>query len=94
MKKGYDFSNAKKLDFNKFKNCKIKLAPTKKVDKFSGAIDRILKMVKFPEALVTDLSRFGDFALDEKAYRSISKKLGIEIKEDTLLVDVASKMVR
>lgn len=94
MKKGYDFSNSKKLDFKKFKDCQIKLASTKKVDEFRGAIDKILKMVKFPEALVTDLSCFGDFALDEKAYKVMSKKLGIEIKVNTLLVDVASKIVR
>jgi len=93
MKTGYDFSRAKKVDIAKFKNCKFEIVDYK-VNKFRDKINEILSEIGYPEALVSDFSEFRDFALDKKDYKKLSKKFGMKIKENTLLVDVASQLFK
>ena len=96
-------SNKKFLD--KLKNVKkIELAPTDCIDKYQKEINIILKLLGHPEALVTDESSVWDFLYhfggtkqendkyNKKMLDKISGRLGFEVKDCDLFVDVAKKI--
>lgn len=82
---------------------KIELASTSGIDKYEKEISVILKILGHPESLVTDesivwdfLSHFGDKKENEKYNKKmvskISGRLGIEIKPNDLLINIAKKI--
>ena len=73
---------------------KIMLATQKNIKKFDEEITLILKTIGHKEALVTDLSTFWDFSINEKKLKEHSKKLGISIKGRDKLVEAAEKLVK
>lgn len=89
MRDKYDFSKAERVDPEKFKDYKFEMAETDQTEDYWEQIDAILDALDHPEALVTDLSSFGDFMLDEDELKCLSEKFEMEIKEETLLINVA-----
>jgi len=79
---------------------KFEMAPTKKVTKFLGQdqrpwVDKVLKIIGHPEALVTDMSTIWDFIEfdeDEKHLPGWSKKLGFKIKSDDYIWEIAQRL--
>ena len=91
MRKEYDFSKMKRVKLD-FTGKEIVLADHDGVDKYRDAVNKILKAVGHPEALVTDESQFRHFVFESKDYRRLSKKFKMDIQDDTLIVTVAKKI--
>ena len=92
MRDEYDFSKMERVDSDQSKKYKFELAETDRTDDYWEEIDRILGIIGYPEALVTDLSSFGDFILNDYECKKLSEKLGVEITGDKLLVDAAEEL--
>jgi hypothetical protein len=88
-----DWSKAKRVNFD-FSKVKIESAPTETIDQaHPDDLDKLLCLLGHPESYCTDESSVGDFCLTARKLKSVSKKLGFEIKHSDLLIDVMKKMV-
>ena len=71
-------------------------APTERVRQYAAEIDRIVKALGHPEALVTDESRVSDFPIGRDAgdvsLIELRRRLGVRIHADDRLVDVVQRM--
>jgi hypothetical protein len=75
----------------KFKNVKIRLAESSRVERYHSEVRTILSVLGFPEALVTDDSAISDFGLPAKKLEAASRKLGAELSHK-LFWEVARDM--
>jgi hypothetical protein len=79
---------------------KIEIAPSKKIEKLGKWVDQVLKIIGFPEALVTDESSLFDFfdmtskEKDEDILLTKwGKKLGFKVKGTDKIWQVADRLV-
>ena len=77
---------------------KIVMAPVKKINKVGEEpVRAVLKLMGFPEAMVTDMSRLCDFyAFDgqkeqDRSLERLSKKLGFKVDIDDHIFQIAEK---
>jgi hypothetical protein len=70
----------------------INFGSTDLVDEYEFQIERILTVLGYPDAFVTDLSQLSDFIEDDKECIHISDNLGISVWANERLVDVAKRM--
>jgi hypothetical protein len=89
----------KKIDWSKAergkffgKNLRIEFAEDAKVKQYQADIDKLLGIMGFDWALVTDLSSIGDFLTEENDVQEIGKKLGFEISRRDYMYEVAMRM--
>jgi hypothetical protein len=71
------------------------LAPTVRVRQYRAEIARILDALGHPEALVTDESRLSDFPIredDEVSLIDLASDLGIRVRPQDRLIDIARRM--
>ena len=82
---------------------KIEVAEDSQVRELGREIGMVLKALGHPEALVTDLSAVSDFACSfgsnsllamarAALAKRASRRLGVEVKVDDLIVDVARRV--
>ena len=83
----------KKVDID-FSNIKFEMASQETSVKYKKEMDKLLKYLGSPEALVSDESKIWDFLLSEQKVDSISKKLGFKINNNDFLIDITKKMKR
>lgn len=55
-------------------------------------VDQVLKALKQPEALVTDLSMIGDFGLDDDERTAASARLGVAMTNTDYIYEVAQRV--
>lgn len=92
------FDHMEKLD-KAIKARKFEMAPTKKIDRAGPLwINKILSIIGFRRALVTDESTVGDFISFEKGpkeelvfLKKLSKKLGFTVIADNFIWELAEK---
>jgi len=79
---------------------KFKLASKDVVKLFENNINYILEVLGHPEAIISDLSSIWDFLTEcpkdkwDLKLQDFSEKFGFEIKPETLIIDIAKKVVR
>jgi hypothetical protein len=74
---------------------RYELAPTVRVRQYRAEIARILDALGHPEALVTDESRLSDFPIredDEVSLIDLASDLGIRVRPQDRLIDIARRM--
>jgi hypothetical protein len=71
---------------------KIKLANQDLTTEYEKEINKILKVLGFPEALVTDESWLSDFALDDKKMAKVEKLANAHLRTNSTLIEIAQKM--
>jgi hypothetical protein len=70
----------------------VELASTVLVDTLKSYVELVLKALKHPEALVTDLSTIGDFGLDDDERSSASALLGVTLSHTDYIYEVAQRL--
>jgi len=70
----------------------VEIAPQDKIGEHRQQVDRILRDIGFPEALVTDESSFSDFPLDDADYRRLSCQYGFEVGRLDIIAAVAERL--
>jgi hypothetical protein len=68
---------------------RIELASTVLVDTLDSYVELVLNALGHPDALVTDLSRVGDFGLDADERFAASARLGVTLSDDDYIYEVA-----
>ena len=68
---------------------RIELASTVLVDRLESYVEVVLSALGHPEALVTDLSRIGDFGLDDDERSAASAKLGLMLSDADHVCEIA-----
>ena len=71
---------------------RVELAPQDKIVDHWQQVDRILRDIGFPEALVTDESCFSDFPLGDDEYGRLSRRYGFEVRRPDLIAAVAERL--
>jgi hypothetical protein len=71
---------------------RIALAPTVLVDTLAPYVEQVLKALKQPEALVTDLGMIGDFSLDDDDRTAASARLGVGMTNTDYIYEVARRV--
>lgn len=72
---------------------KVEPASQTGVEAYEAEVDLILNAIGHPEALVTDLSMFGDFGeRGEPAIEAVFQRLGLEVDKRTLIVEAAARL--
>jgi hypothetical protein len=71
---------------------RVEIAPQDKIVAHRQQIDRILRDIGFPEALVTDESRFSDFTLADADYRRLSRQYGFEVGRHARIAAIAERL--
>jgi hypothetical protein len=71
---------------------RVEIAPMDKIVDHRQQVDRILRDIGFPEALVTDESRFSDFPLVDADYGRLSRKYGFEVGRHDRISAVAERL--
>ncbi|MBN1106729.1 MAG: hypothetical protein JXL84_25225 [Deltaproteobacteria bacterium] len=70
---------------------RVELAPRDKIITYRKQVDRILKDIGFPEALVTDESCFSDFQIEDADYRRLSRQYGFDVEKRDYIAVVAER---
>jgi len=73
---------------------RVELAPQDKILAYRKQVDRILRDIGFPEALVTDESCFSDFQLGAPDYRRLSRQYGFGVEKHDHIAAVAERMAK
>ena len=60
---------------------RVENVPRDRVGDYRQQVDRILRDIGFPEALVSDESCFSDFPIEGSEYGRLSSKYGFEIRK-------------
>lgn len=68
------------------------MASTVFVDTLESYVEVVLSALGYPEALVTDLSRIGDFGLDDEARSAASDRLGVALSHDDSVYEMARRL--
>jgi hypothetical protein len=71
---------------------RVEIAPQDRIVEHRQQVDRILRDIGFPEALVTDESCFSDFPLDDTDYARLSRQYGFEVGRNDHFVAVAERL--
>ncbi|MDF0666035.1 MAG: hypothetical protein P0119_08155 [Nitrospira sp.] len=71
---------------------RIELAPTVLVETLEPYVERVLTALGHPEALVTDLSTIGDFAVDDDERSAASVMLGVALSDADYIHEVAQRL--
>jgi hypothetical protein len=71
---------------------RVEIAPQEKIGYHRQQVDRILRDIGFPEALVTDESCFSDFSLDDTDYGRLSRRYGFEVRRRDRIAAVAERL--
>ena len=71
---------------------RMEIAPQDKITDHRQHVDRILRDIGFPEALVTDESCFSDFPLDDADYGRLGREYGFEVERCGRIADVAERL--
>ena len=71
---------------------RIELASTVLVETLELYVERVLTALGHPEALGTDLSTIGDFALDDDERSAASARLGMHLAGADCIYDVAQRL--
>lgn len=69
---------------------KVELAETDHIEQYEAEIERLLDILDFPEALVTDLSLIWDFG--DVDLVAVGEQLGFPITGDSYLWEIAKRM--
>jgi hypothetical protein len=73
---------------------RFELAGQDRIDCHRQQVDRILREIGFPEALVTDESSFSDFELDAAVYERLTHKFGFEVVRTDCIASVAERLAK
>lgn len=71
---------------------RVEIAPQDKIVDHRQQVDRILRDIGFPEALVTDESCFSDFPLEDADYGRLSRQYGFEVGRRDHIAAVAERL--
>jgi len=71
---------------------RVEIAPQDKIGDHRQQVDRILRDIGFPEALVTDESSFSDFPLEDVDYGRLSCQYGFEVDRRDRIATVAERL--
>lgn len=71
---------------------RVEMAPQDKIGDHRRQVDRILRDIGFPEALVTDESSFSDFPLEDADCRRLSCQYGFEVGKRDTIAAVAERL--
>ena len=71
---------------------RVEIAPQGKICDYRQQVDRILRDIGFPEALVTDESCLSDFPLDDADYGRLSRQYGFEVGRYDRIAAVAERL--
>ena len=71
---------------------RVEIAPQDKIVDHRQQVDRILRDIGFPEALVTDESCFSDFPLEDADYGRLSRQYGFEVGRHDRIAAVAERL--
>lgn len=77
-----------------FDKKKIVMASQDRAALVGEQINKILEAIDIPCAMVTDESQLYDFPVEEEECKEISEKLGVEVKLDDRIVDIAERMLQ
>lgn len=72
---------------------RVEIAPRDRIGTHQQEVDRILRDIGFPEALVTDESCFSDFPLADTDYGRLSRQYGFEVGRRDRIAAVAERLV-
>ena len=70
----------------------IELASTVLVDALEPYVERVLKALSHPEAMVTDLSTISDFGLDNDELSTASTRLEVTLSDTDYIYEVAQRL--
>jgi len=73
---------------------KIVMASQDRTSLVGEQIDKILEAIDISCAMITDESRLYDFPVEEEGCKEISEKLGVEVKFNDFIVDIAERMLQ
>ena len=71
---------------------RVEIVSQDKIGDHRQQVDRILRDIGFPEALVTDESRFSDFPLEDADYGRLSRQYGFEVGRRDRIAAVAERL--
>ncbi len=71
---------------------RVEIAPQDKIGDHRQQVDRILRDIGFPEALVTDESSFSDFSLEDVDYGRLSCQYGFDVGRGDRIAAVAERL--
>ncbi len=71
---------------------RVEIAPQDKIGDHQQQVDRILRDIGFPEALVTDESSFSDFPLKDADYGRLNRQYGFEVRRRDRIAAVAERL--
>lgn len=71
---------------------RVEIAPQDRIADHRQQVDRILHEIGFPEALVTDESRFSDFPLEDDDYGRLCRRYGLKVGGHDRIADVAEQL--
>ncbi|CAB1084810.1 hypothetical protein D1AOALGA4SA_12318 [Olavius algarvensis Delta 1 endosymbiont] len=71
---------------------RLEIAPQDKIGGHRQQVDRILRDIGFPEALVTDESSFSDFRLKDTDYGRLSRQYGFDVGRHDRIAAVAERL--
>jgi hypothetical protein len=71
---------------------RVEIAPQDKIVDHRQQVDRILRDIGFPEALVTDESFFSDFPLEDEDYGRLSSQYGFGVGKHDHIATVAERL--
>ncbi len=71
---------------------RVEIAPQDMILAHREQVDRILRDIGFPEALVTDESCFSDFQLEDAEYRRLSRQYGFGVEKRDHIAAVAARL--
>ena len=74
-----DWSKAKRIDLERFKNVKFEMASDDQIQKYVKEVDRVLTIFGHPEALVTDESTAWEFLTEENSLEQVSEDIGFKV---------------
>jgi hypothetical protein len=71
---------------------RIEIASTVLVDALESYVELVLNALKHPEALVTDVSTFGDFGLNDDERSAAGALLGMTLSDADYIYEVAQRV--
>ncbi len=71
---------------------RVELAPTVLVDMLEPYVEQVLEALEHSEALVTDLSKVGDFSLEDEERAAASARLGVVMTDTDYIYEVAQRV--
>ena len=77
---------------NPLKNKNIVFASQENIKSLTQWVRVVLTAIGYPTAFVTDLSKVGDFCLEDDELQEVSEKLGFSVSHNDFVVDLARKL--